>query len=662
MYSLTYVTLTPTMTSDGITSMMHEGREFPPLDDFSAQAHIKSFEEYQKLYKESIDDPEGFWGKQAEMLTWKKKWDTVLEWKAPFAKWFLGGKLNVTENCLDRHLSTRGDQAAIVWEANDGEVRTYTYKELHAEVCKAANVLRKHGIEKGDRICLYMPMVPEAAIAMLACARIGAVHTVVFGGFSAKSLRTRIQDAEAKILITSDGSFHGAKTVPLKKNADEALSEGCECLEHVLVLKRTGIDIDWTEGRDLWWEDEMSDASSDCEAEVMDSEDPLFILYTSGTTGTPKGVLHTTGGYLLYAAATHKYVFDIQEGDVYWCTADVGWITGHSYIVYGPLANGTTTMMFEGVPNHPDWNRFWDLIDKHKVTKFYTAPTAIRAIAKQGDEFPKAHDLSSLKVLGSVGEPINPEAWMWYHEVIGHERCPIVDTWWQTETGGMMITPLPGATTTKPGSATFPFFGIDAAVWNEDGTETKPEQGGTLVIKKPWPGMLRTVWKNPDRYKKTYFGQFGDDIYVAGDSAKVDGDGYFWIMGRLDDVLNVSGHRIGTAEVESALVSHENVAEAAVVGVDHEIKGQALYAFVTLNKGVKGSDEEIQELRKHVGTVIGPIAKPDYIQFADGLPKTRSGKIMRRILKAIANKKEIGDTTTLADPSVVEVLEGGRVL
>jgi len=503
------------MSDTKITSMMSEGRTFLPNAELSVNAHIKSFEEYEKLYKESIEDPEGFWGKQAEILTWQKKWDTVLEWKAPFCKWFLGGQLNVTENCLDRHLENRGDQVAILWESEQGDVKKFTYKDLHTEVCKFSNVLKNNGVQKGDRVILYLPMIPEAAIAMLSCARIGAVHSVVFGGFSAKSLRTRVQDCEAKVVITSDGSFRGGKTVPLKANVDEALSEECEITEKVIVVKRTGIDINWVDGRDIWWEEEMSDASAECEAETMDSEDPLFILYTSGTTGTPKGVLHTTGGYLLYATLTHKYVFDIQEGDVYWCTADIGWITGHSYIVYGPLANGTTTMMFEGVPNFPDWNRFWDLVDKHKVTKFYTAPTAIRAIAKQGDEFPKAHDLSSLKVLGSVGEPINPEAWMWYHEVIGHENCPVVDTWWQTETGGIMITPLPGATVTKPGSATFPFFGIDAAIFDEKGEEAKANEGGELVIRKPWPGMLRTVWKNPERYKKTYFGKFGDDNYAV---------------------------------------------------------------------------------------------------------------------------------------------------
>jgi acetyl-CoA synthetase len=646
------------MGESHITSMMHEGRTFPPPKELSAGAHVKNMEEYKKLYEESLDHPEGFWGRMAETLLWQKKWGTVLEWKAPFAKWFLGGKLNVSENCLDRHLEIRGDQTAILWESNDGkEVRRFTYTELHREVCRFANILKKNGVAKGDRVCFYLPMIPEAAIFMLACARIGAIHSIVFGGFSAESLKKRVQDCKAKVVLTSDGSYHGSKVVSLKKSADAALREGCECVEKVIIVKRTGTEVEWSGGRDVWLHDELKGISSDCEPEIMDSEDPLFILYTSGTTGTPKGVLHTTGGYLLYASLTHKYVFDIQEGDIYWCTADIGWITGHSYIVYGPLANGTTTIMFEGVPNHPDWGRFWELIEKHKITKFYTAPTAIRAIAKQGDEIPKKYDMSSLRVLGSVGEPINPEAWIWYHEMIGGERCPIVDTWWQTETGGMLITPLPGATITKPGSATFPFFGIDAAIFNEKGEEAKANEGGELVIRKPWPGMLRTVWGNPDRYRKTYFGKFGSDVYVAGDGAKRDEDGYFWIMGRIDDVLNVSGHRIGTAEVESALVSHPDVAESAVVGVSHEIKGQALYAFVILNTGVEAGGAKLDELRKHVGKVIGPIAKPDYIQFADALPKTRSGKIMRRILKAIANKQEIGDTTTLADPGVVEVLQ-----
>lgn len=618
--------------------------------------------QYESLYRESLTDPEKFWGRMAqEVVTWKKPWDKVLDWTPPFAKWFINGKLNVSENCLDRHLKDHGDKTAILWEGEDGSVRKFTYKELHREVCKFANILKKYGVQKGDRICIYLPMIPEVAIAMLAATRIGAVHTIVFGGFSSLSLRTRIQDAGAKVLITSDGSFHAGKTVPLKKNADEALLEGCECLEKVIVVKRTGIQTEWKEGRDVWFEEEMVNASADFEPEVMDSEDPLFILYTSGTTGKPKGVLHTTGGYLVYAALTHKLIFDIQEDDVYWCTADVGWITGHSYIVYGPLANGTTVLMFEGVPSYPAWDRFWQVIEKHKVTKFYTAPTAIRAIAKQGDDLPRSHDLSSLKLLGSVGEPINPEAWKWYHTVIGGGRCPIVDTWWQTETGGILITPLPGATTLKPGSATFPFFGIDAAVYRDDGTEAAPNEGGNLVIRKPWPGMLRTVWGNPDRYKKTYFGQFGDSVYISGDGAKKDDDGYFWITGRLDDVMKVSGHRIGTAEVESALVSYKGVAEAAVVPVKHEIKGQAIYAFVTLKTGMQESEDLMKELKSHVGRTLGPIAKPDTIQFAEGLPKTRSGKIMRRILKAIANKEEIGDTTTLADPGVVDVLKNGRV-
>ena len=618
--------------------------------------------QFESLYRESLSDPDGFWGRMAkETVTWQKPWDKVLEWTPPFAKWFLNGKLNVSENCVDRHLKNRADKTAILWEGEDGSVRKFTYKDLHREVCKFANVLKKYGVRKGDRICIYLPMIPELAIAMLASARIGAVHTIVFGGFSSLSLRTRIQDAGAKVLVTSDGSFHAGKTVPLKKNADEALLEGCECLEKVIVVKRTGIQTDWKEGRDLWFEEEMKSVSEHSEPESMDSEDPLFILYTSGTTGKPKGVLHTTGGYLVYAALTHKLIFDIQEDDVYFCTADVGWITGHSYIVYGPLANGATTLMFEGVPSYPAWDRYWQVIEKHKVTKFYTAPTAIRAIAKQGDELPKSHDLSSLKILGSVGEPINPEAWRWYHRVIGGERCPIVDTWWQTETGGVLITPLPGATELKPGSATFPFFGIDAAVLKDDGTEAAPNESGNLVIRKPWPGMLRTVWGDPDRYKKTYFGQFGDSVYISGDGAKKDEDGYFWITGRLDDVLKVSGHRIGTAEVESALVSYAGVAEAAVVPIKHEIKGQAIYAFVTLKNGMNPSEDLMKELRNHVGKTLGPIAKPDIIQFAEGLPKTRSGKIMRRILKAIANKEEIGDTTTLADPSVVDALKKGKI-
>src|SRR3989338_5831442 len=618
--------------------------------------------QFESLCRKSLSDPDGFWGRMAkETVTWEKPWDKVLEWTPPFAKWFLNGKLNVSENCVDRHLKNRADKTAILWEGEDGSVRKFTYKDLHREVCKFANILKKYGVRKGDRICIYLPMIPELAIAMLAATRIGAVHTIVFGGFSSLSLRTRIQDAGAKVLITSDGSFHAGKTVPLKKNADDALLEGCECLEKVIVVKRTGIQTDWKEGRDLWFEEEMKSVSEHSEPESMDSEDPLFILYTSGTTGKPKGVLHTTGGYLVYAALTHKLIFDLQEDDVYFCTADVGWITGHSYIVYGPLANGATTVMFEGVPSYPAWDRYWQVIEKHKVTKFYTAPTAIRAIAKQGDELPKKHNLSSLKILGSVGEPINPEAWMWYHRMIGGEKCPIMDTWWQTETGWFMITPLPAATTLKPGSATFPFFGIDAAIFREDGSEAAPNEGGYIVIRKPWPGMLRTVWGDPKRYEETYYGKF-KDVYLSGDGGRKDEDGYFWIMGRLDDVLKVSGHRIGTAEVESALVSYPGVAEAAVIGVDHKIKGQAIYAFVILKNSLEKNEELAKTLRNHVGKELGPIAKPDYVQFTDGLPKTRSGKIMRRALKAIVAKVDPGDTTTLADPNVVEMLKKGCLL
>jgi acetyl-CoA synthetase len=648
------------MQNESITSMMKEGRLFPPPESLKGAAHVKTHEEYLAMHEASLKDPEGFWGKQAEMLTWRKKWEKVLEWKSPFAKWFLGGKLNVSENCLDRHVKTRGDKIAILWEGEDGRTRTFTYTELHAEVSKCANVLKKLGVEKGHRVCIYLPMIPELAITMLACTRIGAPHTIVFGGFSAHSLETRIQDSGAEVLVTSDGSFHGGKVVPLKANADEAVKT-CPTIKHILVVQRTGKEVPWVEGRDKHYEEEMQAVSGDCPPEEMDSEDPLFILYTSGTTGKPKGILHTTAGYLLYAAFTHRVVFDLQEDDIYWCTADIGWITGHSYIVYGPLCNGATTVMFEGVPSYPAWDRYWQVIEKHKVTKFYTAPTAIRAIAKEGDDLPKKHDLKSLKILGSVGEPINPEAWMWYHRMIGGEYCPIMDTWWQTETGGFLITPLPAATTLKPGSATFPFFGIDAAIFREDGSEAAPNEGGYIVVRKPWPGMLRTVWGDPKRYEETYFGKF-KDVYLSGDGGRKDEDGYFWIMGRLDDVLKVSGHRIGTAEVESALVSYPGVAEAAVIGVDHKIKGQAIYAFVILKNSEKPSEELLKTLRNHVGKELGPIAKPDYIQFVDGLPKTRSGKIMRRVLKAIVGKIDPGDTTTLADPTVVEALRKGCLL
>jgi acetyl-CoA synthetase len=650
-----------------ITSMMEETRKFPPPKEFSEKAHIKSLEEYKKIYKRSIEDPEGFWGEQARELEWFKKWEKVLDYSFKenlYIKWFQGGKLNVTVNCLDRHLKTwRKNKAALIWEGEPGDSRTYTYQQLHAEVCKFANVLKKKGVKKGDRVTIYLPMIPELPIAMMACARIGAIHSIVFGGFSADSLKDRILDATAKVLITTDASYRSGKVIGLKNNADAAVGN-CPSIETVIVYNRTNSKVDMKPGRDYWWHEEMAaeDIKPQCAPEVMDAEDPLFILYTSGSTGKPKGVLHTTAGYLLYVMLSFKWIFDYKDEDLFWCTADIGWVTGHSYIVYGPLAAGATSLMFEGVPNYPKPDRFWAIVEKYGVNIFYTAPTALRAMMRDGDKWPSGRNLSTLRLLGTVGEPINPEAWMWYYKVIGKGKCPIVDTWWQTETGGILITPLPGAITIKPGSATKPFPGVEAAVLREDGSAADANEGGYLVIKKPWPGMMRTVYGQHERFKETYFVQF-PGIYFTGDGARLDDDGDFWLMGRVDDVINVSGHRIGTAEVESALVSHPSVAESAVVGMPHEIKGQGLYAFVTLKAGFPKSDELKKALVAHVRKEIGPIATPDKIQFADSLPKTRSGKIMRRILKKIAagDIRDLGDTTTLADPTVVESLVAERL-
>ncbi len=638
---------------------------FYPPTDFSANAHIKDFEQYQEMYKRSIEDPEGFWGEVAEDFVWFKKWDKVWEYnydmrKGPVSiKWFLGAKTNITVNCLDRHLETRGDQTAILWEGNDpGDVRSYTYKEVHGHVNKFANVLKANGVKKGDRVSLYMQMVPELAFAMLACARIGAVHSIVFGAFSPDALADRCNDSDCKVVVTQDTGLRGTKNnVPMKTNADKAAAKA-PIIEKIIVVKRTGIEVPMQEGRDLWWHEEMDNVEDYCEPEAMDSEDPLFILYTSGSTGKPKGVQHSVGGYMVYTAMTHKYIFDYQEGDVYWCTADIGWVTGHSYIVYGPLQNGAITMMFEGVPTYPDAGRFWDVVERHKVNQFYTAPTAIRAVMAKGNSFVEKYDTSSLKVLGTVGEPINPEAWKWYNEVVGNGNCPIVDTWWQTETGGIMITPLPGAWGTKPGSATLPFFGVKPVVVDENGKELEGNGvSGILTISQPWPGQMRTIYGDHSRFEATYFEMY-KGYYFAGDGCRRDEDGYYWITGRVDDVINVSGHRMGTAEVESALVSHPACAEAAVVGFPHPIKGQGIYAYVTLMAGFEYTDELKQELVKHVRTEIGPIASPDVIHWAPGLPKTRSGKIMRRILRKIAADEvdQLGDVSTLADPSVVDTL------
>ncbi len=642
--------------SHDIESTLIEKRVFKPAPEFAKKARIGSLAQYKKLHAESIKDPGKFWAREAGELKWQAKWTKALDWKPPFAQWFVGGKINVAENCVDRHLEThRKNKAAIIWEGEPGEIRTLTYAQLHREVCVFANVLKAQGVKAKDRVLIYMPMVPEAAIAMLACARIGAVHSVVFGGFSAESIKDRLEDSGAEVIITADGGYRRGSIVPLKANVDAAI-EKSKAVKKVIVHKRAGNEVTMKKGRDVWWHEEAASASAVCPAKGFDSEHPLFILYTSGSTGKPKGILHSSGGYLLGTYCTSKYIFDLRDDDIYWCTADVGWITGHSYIVYGPLANGATVVMYEGAPNSPQPDRFWDIIERHRVTILYTAPTAIRAFIKWGDDWVKKHDLSSLRLLGSVGEPINPEAWMWYHQMIGGGRCPIVDTWWQTETGAIMISPLPGATPTKPGTATLPFFGIDAAILDDDGKEVKGTAGGKLVIRKPWPSMLRTIYGDKKRYKDTYWSAY-KDTYLAGDGAHRDKEGNFWIVGRLDDVLNVSGHRLGTAEVESALVSHDAVAEAAVVGRPDEIKGQGVVAFVTLKEGRKNSDALAKELRDHVGKMIGAIAKPDDIRFTAALPKTRSGKIMRRLLKEICSGGQVcGDTTTLEDLSVIAQL------
>lgn len=629
---------------------------------FVEGAHLKSYEAYRAMYDESIADPDGFWGREAERLTWFKPFDAVRE--ASFEKdnlsisWFRGGKLNASYNCIDRHLAENGDRVALICEPDDPtkQARNITYTELHANVCKLANVLKSHGVEKGDRVTIYMPMIPEVAFAMQACARIGAVHSVVFAGFSPDSLADRIRDCDSKFVITADEGMRGGRVVPLKANVDKALAM-CPDVETVLVYRHTGNDVGWVDGRDVDFASAVSAASADCEPVPMDAEDPLFILYTSGSTGKPKGVLHTTGGYLLYAAITHHYIFDYHPADVFWCTADVGWITGHSYMVYGPLANCATQVFFEGVPTYPDASRFWQVVEKHRVSIFYTAPTAIRALMAKGADFVKGSDRSSLRLLGTVGEPINPEAWRWYHEVVGDKRCPIVDTWWQTETGGIMISPIPGAVAQKPGSATLPFFGVEPQVVDVNGSVLDGPAEGMLVIRSSWPGQMRTVYRAPQRFYETYFARFPGK-YFTGDGCRRDEDGYYWITGRVDDVLNVSGHRIGTAEVESALVAHPAVSEAAVVGFPHEIKGEGIYCYVTLGVGNDPSEALHDELIRHVRSQIGPIAKPDVLLFAQALPKTRSGKIMRRILRKIAAGKldELGDTSTLADPTVVDEL------
>jgi acetyl-CoA synthetase len=643
-----------------------DNKPFKAPQSFSENAHIKSREEYERMYRASIEDPETFWAEQAQRIDWFKPFDRVKDVSFArqdvYIRWFEGGVLNASYNCIDRHLELRADQVALIFEPDDPseQTRYITYRTLYEQVNRFANVLKRQGVSKGDRVTIYLPMIPEAAYAMLACARIGAIHSVVFGGFSPDSLADRILDGDAHVLITADEGIRAGRPIPLKKNADKAC-ERCPDVSKVVVVKRTGADVPFHEGRDVWYHEEMEQVEAECAPEPMDAEDPLFILYTSGSTGKPKGVLHTTGGYLVHTALTHQYVFDYHDGDVFWCTADVGWITGHSYIVYGPLANGATQVFFEGTPTYPDASRFWQVVEKHRVSIFYTAPTAIRALMREGDDYVKRADRSSLRLLGSVGEPINPEAWLWYHRVVGEGRCPIVDTWWQTETGGIMITPLPGAIAQKPGSATLPFFGIQPEVVDQDGTPLEGEARGILVIRDSWPGQMRTVYGDHERFVQTYFSTF-DRKYFTGDGCRRDEDGYYWITGRVDDVLNVSGHRMGTAEIESSLVAHAKVAEAAVVGFPHDIKGQGIYCYVTLNAGENPSDALRDELVQHVRADIGAIARPDFIQFAPSLPKTRSGKIMRRILRKIAANEyeELGDTSTLAEPGVVEDLVNNR--
>jgi acetyl-CoA synthetase len=644
-------------SSTTIDVVLTENRRFPPSAEFAAQANMRD----PNIWEQAAADPVAFWEKQADRITWFKRWDKAFEWDSEgvHAKWFVGGKLNASYNCVDRHLKTRQNKAAIIWEGEPGDTRVLTYRDLYREVNHTAAMLRRLGLKKGDRVAIYMPMVPELAIALLACARLGAPHTVIFAGFSAESLRDRIQDSQAKMLLTADGSWRAGKIIPLKDIADAAADQS-PTIEKVVTLKRLGEDVQpvkWHEGRDVWWHKALEETTERIvEPEPMDSEDPLYILYTSGTTGKPKGQMHTTGGYLVGTSLTHEWIFDLKENDVWWCTADIGWVTGHSYIVYGPMSNGATCVMYEGGPGYPDKDRFWALVEKYAITIMYTAPTSIRTFMRWGDEYPNKHDLSSLRLLGTVGEPINPEAWMWYHTVIGHERCPIVDTWWQTETGSIMITPLPGLVATKPGSATRPFPGIIADIVDGDGKSVPANTGGYLVIKHPWPAMSRTIWGDHQRYINVYWGTY-KDTYLTGDGARKDEDGYFWLMGRVDDVVNISGHRLGTMEVESALVSHPDVAEAAVIGIPHEIKGQAIVAFVTLRAGHQPSEAKAQELREHVAHAIGGLARPEKVYFTAELPKTRSAKIMRRLLRDIAEGRVIGDTTTLADPGVLQEIK-----